>query len=184
MRPRGYEALRQELKPGERLIWSAYPRRGIHMRTSSAIVFAVIVTIDVLVLMGIAVGRVTKPPQWLIVILGFVSLIVWAFAIERACDALRRRFTVYGLTDRRAIVNSGVVRPCTRGVHLKSLVEIDLIEGPGQIGTLRCISVPNNWYRKNKRGEIKPVPLFRAIVDPRHVRDLLTEANRDSLARR
>jgi hypothetical protein len=172
--------LRSQLKQGERLIWSGYPRRGIHLRFPARlaiIVFPIVAAALVLLtLFTITIARNGPFGAF------FIVAIIWYSALHvmfsKVIDALRRRNMFYGLTPYRAIIVEGRIEQRVRSVRLATLTDITLNERADLTGTIRGKSLPDQWYRKNKRGEEKPLPLFQLIVDARHVHDLILDAKR------
>ena len=187
----GYETLRERLKRDERLIWSGYPRQDLFIPrpTRWLMIVAPSVAIGTSVLANILSERIEKGSTAygftgaVIFFSTIISIFAWLSVLGCVRDQWRRGSTVYGLTDHRAIVVSGTVWRRERSVRLATITTIELIEHPDRIGTIRCISRHDGWYRQNRRGEIKAVPLFRGIVDPRHVHALLPGANGDQPAR-
>jgi hypothetical protein len=179
MNARAYEEIRQQLHGHERLLWTGYPRRGILTRLSQGqkLVIYPLVALVVLALALITFGAITHANVGALLFLAFAWFITYAAVGTKLVDALRRQFTVYALTNRRAIVISGISDRTVRSVYLDKMTTIELFERADHIGTIRCISMQDGWYRKNRRGEIKPIPLFRGIVDPRHVYAMLPGVN-------
>ncbi len=177
MNRRDFDELRELLLQNERLIWSGHPRRGIFVGVNQllAIVIGVIAISIPVIITLLNFGLFRGPKVGGIIVLFIVWYLAYSIVIKRIFDAVHRRFTVYGLTDRRAIIITGIVNRHARSVRLNTLSTIELMERSDRLGTIRCISRADGWYRKNRRKEIKPIPLFRAIVDARHVHDLLVD---------
>lgn len=180
-----FSMLRSLLLPGERLLWSGYPRRGIHLRFHpqlAIIVFPIIAAALVLMTLFTISIAITGPFSSFIVI-----FIMWCIALfnvsAKVVDALRRRKTFYGLTQYRAIIVEGLFEQRVRSIQLATLTDITLNERADQTGTIRGKSEPDRWYRKNRRGEIKPLPFFQLIVDAHHVHDLLLDAKNGQFVR-
>ncbi|MCC6792159.1 MAG: hypothetical protein IT336_10750 [Thermomicrobiales bacterium] len=178
MRAGDHDLIRSRLDPGERLLWSGRPRRGIRvplsrgwLRIVGPIVVIALALLWVLLISALLHGKLTA-----IFFMVIVSIFTYLLVIERLIDAWRRRNMCYGLSTRRAFVIEGIVRRRIRSVSLDMIVAISCSEHASGIGTIHCISPLHTWHRKNKRGETRPVPLFRMIVDPRIVFDLLIES--------
>jgi hypothetical protein len=105
-------------------------------------------------------------------------LLVWQCKIvnDVLLDALRRRTAVYALTDRRALVIGGLFARRAQSFPLESFTSLTLREGKQGSGTIFCSGTVGDCHKKNRRGELVPRPLFRRIVDARHVYDLMRDA--------
>lgn len=179
-----YDLIRSRLDPGERLLWSGRPRRGIRvplsrgwLRIVGPIVVIALALLWALLILAPLHGEVTDIVFFMVIVPIFTYLLV----IERLIDAWRRRNMRYGLSTRRAFVIEGIVRRRVRSVPLDTIIAISCSEHASGIGTIHCISPLHTWHRKNNRGETRPVPLFRMIVDPRIVFDLLIESRGGNL---
>jgi hypothetical protein len=177
------DSIQARLAPGERILWSSCPRQGVRFSISGGWLL-VIAPITLLLLTLAAIFLIVamahgEPAGFFFTI--FFWFILNAVVIGRLIDAWRRRDTVYALSDKQAIVVEGIVKRRVRAVPIKMIVELHWKESGHRIGTIACVSPLDAWHRKNNRREIKPVPLFRMIVDPRHVLDLLVEARKSNL---
>ena len=84
--------------------------------------------------------------------------------------------TVYGLTNKRAIVMEQFRRGTVRSVPLDSLSEIAIeVEQSGK-GSILCWSDASDWQYRDKNGRPINSPLFRDIADAEHVRTLNADA--------
>jgi hypothetical protein len=166
-----YEQIRRELHPTERLLWSGRPRRGIRFNRGEAVRTCLFVVGGVLLFLlwrAAGGGGVVLALIYLFVLCGIVDRVV--------VDAWRRRKTYYGLTDRRAIVVDGLFNQQVRSLPLRPSPKLSLREGGNRYGTILCSPGSGHWYKKNRRGMIVPRPLFRMIVDARHVYNLMLDA--------
>src|SRR5512135_2302761 len=116
--------IQPELAPGEKLLWSGKPKRGFMFHPAS--LFLVVMIIFVFALVGglilvnntlhfvkviehLTSGASAKVTfiyltSGFFILIGLVAL--WGFVFY----PLERRKTVYALTDRRAIIFSGLIR--------------------------------------------------------------------------
>jgi hypothetical protein len=126
-----------------------------------------------LALLREAPGGGVKVLMIVVIVLGLAVLIdVW--------DAQRRRATWYFLTTRRAIRMQDTLTGRVTDVALYRLTAISASEGGDRIGTVWCMPLDNReWPTKSRKGN--PTPLFRMIVEPKRVRLLLLEAQRELL---
>ena len=124
-----------ELDPGERLLWSGKPRRGFMFHPASLLLVIMILFVFALVgglilvnntlhfvkviehLTSGASARVffTYLISGFFILLGLVAL--WGFVFY----PLERRKTTYALTDRRAIIVSGLFKQKAKSFDLKTM---------------------------------------------------------------
>jgi hypothetical protein len=131
------DALRAALEPGERLIWSGRPPRGLMLRGSDA--FAIPFSF---VWCAFAVfwewNVITRHAPVLFVLWGapFIAVGLYLVAGRFAVDVWRRSRTVYGVTDRRVLILTRAGQRDLRSLGLAGVTEIGLHEGPSGRGTL------------------------------------------------
>lgn len=179
-----YELIRRQLQPGERLVWSGRPTCANRLTLNT-----VLGSFFGLVFLGAGAAIVVaalREGNILGVSFGLIFFIVGSAVIVSALfyDSWRRNVTLYGMTNRRAIVIDGRKRRRVRSVGLHNMKEIVLKVRESGKGTITCVSMMDEWYRKNKKGEYKQIPLFLSIVDVRHVHDLLIETKNNLYLRR
>ena len=131
------QALRAELAPGERLLWSGQPRQGIALRPADTFMipfslmwggFAIFWEYSV-----VTGGSPDFMKLWGIpfVIMGLYLIVGRFFA-----DARLRARTYYGLTDQRALIVSGLFSRNVRSVELRTVQEINLRESGDRTGSI------------------------------------------------
>ena len=176
--------IRPELDPGERLLWSGKPRRGFMFHPASLLLVIMILFVFALVGGLILVNNTlhfvkiiehltsgasaqiffTYLISGFFILLGLVAL--WGFVFY----PLERRKTVYALTDRRAIIVSGLLKQkaksfetkmmnfmaLTRPVKGKATIIFGQVD-PDQYGLadpVRKRAVINTWKRFGYRFEL------------------------------
>lgn len=173
----------QALDSGESLIWSGAPRQGLVLRPSDAYVipfslmwggFAIFWEVGVLRMQGPNVGFMSI---WGIpfVLMG-LYLIVGRFFV----DARIRAKTYYGLTNRRAIIISGLFSRTINSLPLRTLADISLRERSDRSGTIllgRPLPYPSwssglRWPGMSQYS----TPAFDLIPNAKAVHDQLLEA--------
>jgi hypothetical protein len=125
------------LDSGESLLWSGAPKRGLLLRPSDALAipfsllwggFAIFWESDVL--------RSNAPGFFVLWGIPFVLIGLYLILGRFFVDARIRANTFYGLTDRRAIIISGLFSKTVNSFPLRSLVEISLRESSDRSGTI------------------------------------------------
>ena len=171
------------LESGESLIWAGVPRQGLVFRPADAVMvpfsllwggFAIFWEASVL-----AGGAPIFFALWGVpfVLIG-LYIIVGRFFV----DAKARANTVYGLTNRRAIIVSGVISRTTRSLPLRTLSDISVQERRDRTGTV-FFGHPYpfaSWYAGMQwpgMGQYS-TPGFELISDAKRVHDQVLEAQR------
>lgn len=137
MREKLQSEFRTHLDAGESLLWSGKPKQGIKLRASDALMipfslmwggFAFYWESSV-----ISLGTHFFLKLWGIpfVLMG-VYLIIGRFLF----DARRRKNTMYGITENRIIIKSGVFKESIKSLHIKTLSNITLVEKNDKSGTI------------------------------------------------
>lgn len=127
---------REYLQKDESLLWVGKPKQGVQLKTSDIFVipfsilwlgFAVFWTVGATKSGGVLFGLFGIP----FVLIGLM-IAFGRFTI----DSYRRKNTVYGLTESRVIIRSGIfsVSVTSRNIHLQE--QISLTEGKGNYGTI------------------------------------------------
>lgn len=167
------QALRPELAAGERLLWSGQPRQGVFLRGADAFMipfsllwggFAIFWEYSVVVQDSPFFMKLWGIP---FVVMG-LYLIVGRFP----ADAKLRERTYYGLTDRRALIVSGLFSRSVRSVELRTVQEVNLREGGDRTGTVTFgAQAPGNWSGMASWPGMatRMAPAFDSIPDARTV---------------
>jgi hypothetical protein len=175
----------QALDSGESLIWSGAPRKGLVLRSSDAYMipfsllwggFAIFWEASVLRMSG---PNAAFMSVWGIpFVLAGLYLIVGRFFV----DAGIRSKTFYGLTNRRAIIISGLFSRTINSLPLRTLTDISLQERPDRSGTILLgRPQPYSTWRSGMRwpgGSLYSTPAFEMIPHAKTVHDQLLEAQR------
>lgn len=180
--------LHSELDPGENLLWAGRPSQGVVLRKADALMipfslmwggFAIFWEVSVL-----ATGAPLFFTLWGIpfVLVGLYMIFGRFFVDARIRD---RRF--YGLTDRRAIVRSGLFRTKTESFPLEGMTRIGLEESRGGSGTVSlgpaaspqmAMFGGSGWPGMQGMA----APAFEMIPEAKKVYDLVRAAQRGDLA--
>jgi len=175
----------QALDSGESLIWSGAPRKGLVLRPSDAYMipfsllwggFAIFWEAGVLHTNG---PNTTFMSIWGIpFVLAGLYLIVGRFFV----DAGIRAKTFYGLTNRRAIIISGLFSRTINSLPLRTLADISLQERSDRSGTILLgRPQPYSPWSSGLRwpgGSQYSTPAFEMIPNAKTVHHQLLEAQR------
>lgn len=174
------ERLARELAPGEELLWSGRPRRGLMLRASDAwaIPFS-------LFWCGFAIfweySVWANGSPWFFRLWGVPFVLVGLYLVigRFFVDAMERRRTIYGVTSSRVLILTGLFRESIRSVRLRSLAATSLTERADRSGTIvlgrefqgRSVA----WERWPGSRKSEP-PMLEGIPDVRNVHDLIRRA--------
>jgi hypothetical protein len=175
----------QVLDSGESLLWSGAPRRGLALRSGDAFAipfsllwggFAIFWETRVLSIHG--PNTVFMSIWGIPFVLAGLYLIVGRFFI----DAAIRAKTFYGLTNRRAIIVSGLMSRTINSLPLRNLTDISLQERSDRSGTI-LLGRPQPYpsWSSGMRwpgGSQYSTPAFEMIANAKAVHDQLLEAQR------
>ena len=175
----------QALESGESLIWSGTPRKGLMLRPRDAYMipfsllwggFAIFWETDVLHTSG---PNTAFMSVWGIpFVLAGLYLIVGRFFV----DAGLRARTLYGLTNRRAIIISGLFSRTIHSLPLRTLTDISLQVRSDRSGTILLgRPLPYSSWSSGMRwpgGSQYSSPAFEMIPNAKAVHDQLLEAQR------
>lgn len=182
-----------ELAPGERLLWSGRPRRGIAL--SGEDLFLVpfsLLWLGFAVYWSFLARRSGAPPFFTLWGLMFVLLGAYFVAGRFLVDAWQRGRTVYGLTDQRALIVSRSLlgNQEVKSLPLRTMPEIGLStksDGSGTItfGSLVAGPYPSWMTRFYAFGSRRNAPpAFEMIENARQVYEQLLQAERSEDQRR
>ena len=176
------DELRSHLDSGEKLLWAGRPAQGIVLTTPrdwAVSAFGV-------VWLGFAVYNIwpTKAPDPLkspvpfasFVATGLLSIGIGIYALigRFFVDRLYRSRLIYGITDRRAVIISGLRRRSVQSIYLSSLGALTLEERRDGSGTIYFGDQPSYWHRASIQQGLG-TQFFR-IADVKQVYTIVHEA--------
>ena len=130
-------ALVQYLRPGETLEWVGTPRGGIRFRRSDALIIPLTFVAGAATIYAAYTQWQTDAPVEVLAFSAIGVLVALYFMFGRFLfEMLVREDAVYGLTNDRALILSGLLGRSIRGVVLKGLSEITLEEHSDKRGTI------------------------------------------------
>jgi hypothetical protein len=163
------------LEPGERLLWFGRPRRGLLLRSSD--IFAIPFS---LAWCGFAImwemSALRRGQSAFAAVFGAVFAAIGLYTVvgRFIVDAAIRARTTYGLTNRRAIIQSGLLTRQLSSTFLANLADVTLTErsqGEGTIILGRAVPIWND--------RIVAPPSFEAIPDAARVYQLIQKTKAD-----
>jgi len=166
-----------ELGAGERLSWSGRPRRGLRLTASDAYLIPFsLLWCGFVVFWERSAIRMNAPVFFDLWGVPFVAMGVYMVVGRFIADAVRRGKIFYGLTDRRAIIVSGVFAREVKSLDLSTLGEISVSERADRSGTISLGTVdpryamaarmmPQSWPGMGKHLP----PAFEMIEDAKMV---------------
>lgn len=173
------------LEPGESLIWAGLPRQGIVLRASDAFLMPFsLLWGGFAIFWEAAVFRSGAPVFFMLWGIPFVLVGLYFIVGRFFVDARVRANTCYGLTDRRAIIMSGILSRTTTSLPLRTLTDISVNErkdGSGTIHLGRPLPFAA-WYAAMPWPGMAQyqTPSFEQISDVRRVYGQLMEVQRNA----
>ena len=169
--------LQQDLQPeliaGERLLWTGKPKTGIVFRISDAayIPFSILwFAFAIFWEFGASRGGGAFFMIWGIpfILIGFYMAIGRFFY-----DALLRKNTIYGVTDNRVIIKSGVINSTTDSFNINALQNLGLDEKRDGSGSIKLdanssgfTGIPiRNFQQNNQTPQIEFIPNVRSVYN-------------------
>ena len=173
------------LDSGESLIWSGAPRQGLLLRPSDSyfIPFSLLWG-GFAIFWEVSVLNTSGPNSLFMSIWGVPLVLIGLYMIVGRffVDARIRAKTYYGLTDRRAIIVSGLFSRTITSLPLRTLTDISLQERSDRSGTI-LLGRPqpySSWGAGVRWPGMSQysTPAFEMIPNPKAVHDQLLEAQR------
>jgi hypothetical protein len=175
-------SLQGHLSPNEKLLWVDRPKEGIIFRSSD--IFLIPFS---LLWCGFAIFWetmvVTSGAPFFFVIWGipFVLIGLYITVGRFFIDALKRKNTIYGITDNRIIIKSGIFSTEVKSLNIRTLSDITFTEKSNGTGSI--LLGPSNiydaWGGAGWPGT-KSAPRLEFIADVRKVYDLLNQLQHQS----
>ena len=182
--------IKSELGTDEHLLWAGQPKQGVVLRGSDAFMipfslmwggFAIFWEIMVLSMFFVAEERPPLGFALIFPLFGLPFVIVGLYMIfgRFIVDSKRRSKTVYGLTNQRIIVVSGLFSLKVKSMSLRTLSDVSLSEKSDRTGTITFgPSHPMSWWFGTMSWPgMPPVgPSFEMIQDAKTVYEQVREA--------
>lgn len=170
------ELLRNELMPNEKLIWSDTPQKGIMLKASDVFM------IPFSLLWGgfaffweYSVLKNDAPIFMVLFGIPFVLVGLYIIIGRFFYDTKKREGSIYGLTETRAIIISGILGKKTTSLNLKSLPEIQVKARQDGTGTIVLgASNPMQFFQGSGwPGASNSTPAFEGIQNVQRVKQYI-----------
>lgn len=174
--------LQNELNPNEQLLWAGRPRQGFLLRASDGLLipfslmwggFAFVWEFEV----------VTTDAPFFFKLWGIPFVLVGCYFIfgRFFTDANQRAATIYGVTNERVIIVSGVFRRNVKSLNLRTLTDVSVSQRSDGSGTITFGQLPPFYWYAHGMGQSfggPTVPNFELIPDAKGVYETLRNAQR------
>ena len=170
-----------ELDAGEKLLWSGRPAQGVLFRSSDLLLVPFsLLWCGFAIFWEVSVFSTNAPFFFKLWGVPFVLVGLYIVFGRFFVDSAQRAKTVYGITDQRAIIRSGIFSRTTKSLQLRTLSDITLSErsdGRGTI-TLGPTAGVYSWFQGTSwPGMGRHVsPSLDTIRDAKDVYDILRRA--------
>jgi hypothetical protein len=169
------DIFRDELDPGERIIWSGQPQQGFLLRPSDALIIPFSLMWGGFAIVWESMAIFGGAP-FFFMLWGIPFVIIGLYMIfgRFFVDIAQRRKTFYALTDERIIIISGLFNQNTKVLNLKSLSELNISTRSDGRGTVTFgASHPMSWMYSGSgfpnMGRYHIAPSFDMIHDAKTV---------------
>ncbi len=189
--PRRADALRQDLndalEPGEKLLWSGFPRQGLTLRPEDAFLIPFSLLWGGFAIFweyAVVTGEPDMPDRFdlwdrLFVLWGIPFVLFGLYFIlgRFFADAARRARTIYAITDRRAILLSEFLGHNVRTMTLSGLTEINLSKKANGVGTITLGPANYGYGARSWPSTIRnTAPAFESLVRAQNVLKIIRDA--------
>ncbi len=175
------------LATDERSIWQGAPAQGIHFSPQDifAIPFSIfwLGMVSFMAVMVVSDKAQNVDPMTYFIFPIFLIVGLYMAVGRFFVDIAVRRNTAYVLTNRRAIVESGLFRKGMRSINLAATSEVNFRPGRNGRGTIEFGSsagpfgmLPRSWPGAGRF----LAPAFDGVEEGQHVYDLVLKAQRES----
>ena len=165
----------KEIGSGERLLWSGRPRQGLRLRPADALLIPFSLMWGGFAIFWEAMVLRTGAP-FFFKLWGIPFVLVGLYIIfgRFLTDAQQRGRTVYGVTNERVIIISGLLKETVTSLNLRSLSDLSLSERSDGSGTISLgPSSPYAWFASSgwpgTRQQMPPaldgIPNARAVYE-------------------
>jgi len=166
-----------ELEPGERVLWSGAPRKGLAFR--SADLLQVPISLIILYVLAKQFPYMSFAGPVDVAIATVITMAVFYVAVGRFFfDAYRRGKTAYALTSERMLIRESVLSNFVKSFPLNTITDTYLFHLRDGFGNIRIGRryLPVGWQDSRLSATRGHPNGFAMIADASHVYDLLEAA--------
>ncbi len=184
MKQRAEDSFHPHLAAGEAVRWSGQPRQGVVFHGLDIVMIPLSLVWAGVALLGFGVAAFPSDGgSWLALLftLPFVGVAIYITVGRFWLDRQQRARTVYAVTDERVLIRSGVFRPTTKSLDLRTVSDITLTERRGGRGTITFgPSLFPAFFQSMAwaQGGIGAAPAFDTIDDASSVYRLILDLQR------
>jgi hypothetical protein len=166
-----------ELEPGERVLWSGAPRKGLAFRSADFLQVPISLIIVYVLAKQFRYMSFAGPVD--VAIATVITLAVFYVTVGRFFfDAYRRGKTAYALTSERMLIRESVLSNFVKSFPLNTITDTYLFDLPRGFGNIRIGRrfLPVGWQDTRLSATRGHPNGFAMIPDAGHVYDLLEAA--------
>ncbi len=155
------------LLAGEKLVWTGRPKTGVRFRPTDAFIIPFsLVWCGFVVFWEATAIAMGAPLLFMLFGIPFVLVGLYMLIGRFFFDAKRRAKTVYGISNNRIIIKSGVVRTQVESMNIKSISEISFTQKQDLSGTITLGPVASGYSTMQIKGMQKgPQPTSLEWID-------------------
>jgi len=177
--------LEEELKPnlssGEKLMWTGKPKTGIVFRSSDFFIIPFsLLWFGFSVFWEASVMKTGAPLLFKLWGIPFVLIGLYITVGRFFADAMKRANTIYGITQDRIIIKSGIFNKTVKSLNIRTLSDITLDQKSDNSGTI--ILGPTDFtysmIQGMERRGVRQSPRLELIEDVKIVYDKIIDIQR------
>jgi hypothetical protein len=173
--------LRQILSNDEKLLWTGRPKKGVVIRSTD--IFLIPFSF---LWFGFAIFweyNVFRTGIGFLALFGIPFILVGLYiSVGRFfIDALKRKNTIYGITDNRVIIKSGLINKEIKSLNIRTISDLTFKEKTNGTGTISLGPTDSRYSMFNRMGYwpgLKSQSSLEFIDEVRKVYDILIEIQR------
>lgn len=171
------ETILKHVLPNEKLIWTGTPKQGIVFRTPDLYIIPFSLFWCYFVYLWFSNSNVinNQPIEIDYLLMGIPHLLIGIHLLfgRFLYDSYRRKNTLYGLTDKRAIIVTKVFHTKTNSIQIDKRSNISITEQKNDMGTIHFEKLKfwQSFFAKGKMNGLKDahLPQFELIKDAKSV---------------